>query len=143
MEKRRHATGCSIRVFSGGCAKKSMVIADADVMAGRGELSWVSRADVGSLAKEMLRVCDTANMIAQRLRSTNLTVKEICTELEFPNESFFGRFVKKHLGCTPASTATRCGRQELYTNNSPVAEDNETLHLSHISVMVAPFEDKP
>lgn len=43
----------------------------------------------------------TANMIAQHLRSTNLTVKEICTELEFPNESFFGRFVKKHLGCSP------------------------------------------
>jgi len=43
----------------------------------------------------------TANMIAQRLRSTNMTIKEICTELEFPNESFFGRFVKKYLGCTP------------------------------------------
>ena len=40
-------------------------------------------------------------MTAQLLRSTNLTVKKICTELEFPNESFFGRLVKKHLGCTP------------------------------------------
>ena len=40
-------------------------------------------------------------MIAQHLHSTNLIVKEICTELEFPNESFFGCLVKKHLGCTP------------------------------------------
>jgi YesN/AraC family two-component response regulator len=43
----------------------------------------------------------TVNTIRQQLRYSNKTVKEICTELEFPNESFFGRFVKKYLGCTP------------------------------------------
>ena len=30
-----------------------------------------------------------------------MTIKEIYTELEFPNESFFGRFVKRHLGSSP------------------------------------------
>jgi len=31
----------------------------------------------------------------------NKTVKEICTELDFPNLSFFGKFVKEHLGMSP------------------------------------------
>ena len=41
------------------------------------------------------------NIIAQRLTQTNKTVKEISVELDFPNPSFFGRFVKEHLGCSP------------------------------------------
>ncbi len=63
-------------------------------------LATLVRESSGKTPLEMIHRY-TANMIAQRLRSTNLTVKEICTELEFPNESFFGRFVKQHLGCTP------------------------------------------
>ena len=41
------------------------------------------------------------NIIAQRLTQTNKTVKEISVELDFLNPSFFGRFVKEHLGCSP------------------------------------------
>lgn len=63
-------------------------------------LATLVRESSGKSPLEMIHRY-TANMIAQRLRSTNMTIKEICTELEFPNESFFGRFVKKHLGCTP------------------------------------------
>lgn len=63
-------------------------------------LATLVRESSGKTPLEMIHRY-TANMIAQRLRSTNLTVKEICSELEFPNESFFGRFVKKYLGCTP------------------------------------------
>ena len=32
------------------------------------------------------------------MKHTQKSVKEICNELEFPNLSFFGRYVKKHLG---------------------------------------------
>ena len=70
------------------------------VSAGARYLATVVRESSGKTPLEMIHRY-TANMIAQHLRSTNLTVKEICTELEFPNESFFGRFVKKHLGCSP------------------------------------------
>lgn len=39
--------------------------------------------------------------IRQQLRYTNKTAKEICNELDFPNISFFGKFVKEHLGMSP------------------------------------------
>lgn len=35
------------------------------------------------------------------LKSSRKSVKEISNELAFPNTSFFGRYVKKNLGCTP------------------------------------------
>ena len=43
----------------------------------------------------------TINIIAQQLTQTSKTVKEISVDLDFPNPSFFGRFVKEHLGCSP------------------------------------------
>lgn len=39
--------------------------------------------------------------IQNLLRSSKRSVKEISNELAFPNTSFFGRYVKKNLGCTP------------------------------------------
>jgi len=45
----------------------------------------------------------TINTIRQQLRYSNMTVKEICTQLDFPNLSFFGKFVKEHLGMSPTS----------------------------------------
>ena len=43
----------------------------------------------------------TAATIRQQLRYSNKTVKEICNDLDFPNLSFFGKFVKEHLGMFP------------------------------------------
>lgn len=43
----------------------------------------------------------TVNTIRQQLRYGNKTIKEICTDLDFPNLSFFGKFVKEHLGMSP------------------------------------------
>ena len=63
-------------------------------------LSTVVRESSGKTPLEMIHRY-AVNLIAQHLRNTNMTIKEICTELEFPNESFFGRFVNKHLGCSP------------------------------------------
>ena len=37
----------------------------------------------------------------QQLRYSNKTPKEICIELEFSSLSFFGKFVKEHLGMSP------------------------------------------
>ena len=72
-------------------------------------LSVIVRESCGKTPLQMIHGY-TANMIAQRLRSTNLSIKEICTELEFANESFFGRFVKKHLGCTPCEYRNKMRR---------------------------------
>ena len=35
------------------------------------------------------------------LRQTDLSVKQICDQLGFPNPSFFGKYVKEHFGMTP------------------------------------------
>ncbi len=43
----------------------------------------------------------TVGTIRQQLRYSNKTIKEICNELDFPNLSFFGKFVREHLGMSP------------------------------------------
>lgn len=35
------------------------------------------------------------------LKSTDLSIKQICDQLGFPNPSFFGKFVRQHFGMTP------------------------------------------
>lgn len=35
------------------------------------------------------------------LKQTDLSIKQICDRLGFPNPSFFGRYVKEHFGMTP------------------------------------------
>jgi AraC-like DNA-binding protein len=35
------------------------------------------------------------------LRQTDLSIKEVCSVLGFPNASFFGKYVKEHFGVTP------------------------------------------
>ena len=35
------------------------------------------------------------------LRHTDLSVKEIADQLNFPNQSFFYKYFKSHTGCTP------------------------------------------
>ena len=55
----------------------------------------------------------TIGTIRQQLRYSNKTVKEICTELDFPNLSFFGKFVREHLGMSPTEY-----RQQNLNNSS-------------------------
>ena len=43
----------------------------------------------------------TMKAIVHRLRYSNLTIKEIAHDLDFPSLSFFGKFVKEHLGLSP------------------------------------------
>ncbi|MBR5297207.1 MAG: helix-turn-helix domain-containing protein [Parabacteroides sp.] len=41
-------------------------------------------------------------LIKYQLKRTNRPIKQIADELEFPNISFFGKYVKKHLGVSPS-----------------------------------------
>ena len=43
----------------------------------------------------------TLKGIEHRLRYTDMTMQEIANDLNFPNASFFGKYVKDHLGMTP------------------------------------------
>lgn len=43
----------------------------------------------------------TISIIRQQLRYSNKSIKEICAELDFPTLSFFGKFVREHLGMSP------------------------------------------
>ena len=36
-----------------------------------------------------------------QLRTTDLSVKQICDKLNFPNPSFFGKYFKQHVGMSP------------------------------------------
>ncbi len=42
------------------------------------------------------------DQIKYRLKHSDKSIKEIAEEFCFPNQSFFGKFVKKHLGVSPA-----------------------------------------
>ena len=44
---------------------------------------------------------DEIGRIAYYDPMTQKSIKEIACELEFPNLSFFGKYVKKHLGMSP------------------------------------------
>ncbi len=45
--------------------------------------------------------------VQYQLRQHGKSIKEICNELKFPNLSFFGRYVKKHLGLSPKTYRSR------------------------------------
>lgn len=69
-------------------------------------LSAVCREASGNTASGIINsyvVRDVEYLLKQRGKS----IKEICNELEFPNLSFFGRYVKKHLGLSPKAFRSR------------------------------------
>lgn len=55
---------------------------------GRSALSWINEVAV--------------EQIKFQLKNTNKSMKEIADEFEFPNQSFFGKYAKQHLGMSPA-----------------------------------------
>lgn len=63
-------------------------------------LSLVCKQHSGKTALQWIEEYTVAD-IDYYLRSTEYSVKEIANILGFPNPSFFGKYVKQHLGCTP------------------------------------------
>lgn len=49
----------------------------------------------------------TIEHIKYRLKRSDKSIKEIAEEFNFPNQSFFGKYVKMHLGTSPASYRSR------------------------------------
>lgn len=54
----------------------------------------------------------TLSDIDYYLRSAEYSVKEIANILGFPNPSFFGKYVKEHLGMSPMEYRNKKNRQE-------------------------------
>lgn len=63
-------------------------------------LSAVSKTVSGSTASEVINKSITDD-IKRLLRNPDISIKEIANELDFPNLSFFGKYVKRMLGHSP------------------------------------------
>lgn len=64
------------------------------------DLTMICKKNSGKTANEWIREYTLA-AITHELRNTELSVKGISNKTGFSNTSFFSRYVKQHLGCTP------------------------------------------
>ena len=63
-------------------------------------LTVICKKNSKKTANEWITEYTVADII-HYLQNTNMTIKEIADKVGFPNTSFFGKYVKDHLGCTP------------------------------------------
>ncbi len=63
-------------------------------------LTAVCKKNSGKTANEWITE-QVLEDIRYYLRQTDLSIKQICEKLAFPNPSFFGKYVKDHFGMTP------------------------------------------
>ena len=63
-------------------------------------LTVVCKKNSGKTANEWITE-QVLEDIRYYLRQTDLSIKQICDKLAFPNPSFFGKYVKEHVGMTP------------------------------------------
>ena len=63
-------------------------------------LTVVCKKNSGKTANEWITE-QVLEDIRYYLRQTDLSIKQICHQLGFPNPSFFGKYVKDHFGMTP------------------------------------------
>ena len=63
-------------------------------------LTAVCKKNSGKTANEWITE-QVLEDIRYYLRQTDLSIKQICDKLAFPNTSFFGKYVKDHFGMTP------------------------------------------
>ena len=63
-------------------------------------LSVLLKETMNRRPSEIIRLF-TLKAIEYRLRFTDMTMQQISNDLKFPNASFFGKYVKEHLGMTP------------------------------------------
>ena len=54
----------------------------------------------------------TEKAVEYRLRFTDMTMQQIADDLKFANPSFFGKYVKEHLGMTPVEYRKKYQRGE-------------------------------
>lgn len=78
------------------CLTPKYLSAAVKAASGKTALSWIHLYAV--------------KMIERQLKYSDRSVKEIAADMNFPNVSFFGKFVKTHLGVSPTEYRRRIGR---------------------------------
>ena len=63
-------------------------------------LSGIIKQETGMTALEWINMF-TINLCKHYLADTDMSVKEIADTLNFPDQSTFGRYFKRHMGCSP------------------------------------------
>ena len=63
-------------------------------------LSHIVKKETGKTVSKWIKE-QLTEQIRNLLLNTSLSCKEIAMRLGFPNTSFFGKFTKEHLGCSP------------------------------------------
>ena len=63
-------------------------------------LSNICKSNSGKTASEWIMEYAVED-VSHLLSHSDMSIKEIANYLDFPNLSFFGKFVKAHLGCSP------------------------------------------
>ncbi|MEO3192650.1 helix-turn-helix transcriptional regulator [Parabacteroides distasonis] len=71
-------------------------------------LTAVCKQESGKTPSELIHE-RTIDRIRQLLHESDLSIKEIAHKLDFPNISFFGKYVRQRLGCSPSKY--RAGKQ--------------------------------
>lgn len=79
-------------------------------------LSAVCKSRSGKTASEWIRE-HVLEDIRYGLQSSDLNIKQLSTQLGFPNTSFFGKYVKAHFGATPLSV--RAGQGVTCSSDRP------------------------
>lgn len=87
-------------LHSGQCRHRTVEFYASELCITPKYLSVICKKQSGRTANEWITE-HVIEDIRYYLLQTDLTIKQISNELEFPNESFFGRFCKKHLGLPP------------------------------------------
>lgn len=90
-----------ITLISSSYPKKRSVTYYADKLAVSPKyLSAISKEVSGKTASEMINLYVVKD-IEYLLKRSRKSIKEIANDLEFPNISFFGKYVKRYLGVSP------------------------------------------
>ena len=79
-------------------------------------LSAVCKKMSGATASKLINQF-IVNDVKRLLRNSDLSIKEISNELEFPNLSFFGKYVKRMLGMSPKAYRQAVADGSLPENN--------------------------
>jgi AraC-like DNA-binding protein len=74
-------------------------------------LASICTQKTGHSASDLIRE-KTVERVRFLLTETTLSIKEISNELGFPNMSFFGTFVKRHLGLSPVNYRNKMQNKE-------------------------------
>lgn len=84
---------------SKGCIRTVAYFAEKLNVTGK-QLNKIVKDAIGRTPSQLIQLY-TRKAIEYHLRYTDMSVKEVAAALAFPNESFFGRYVKDQLGLTP------------------------------------------